>query len=123
MVELLEVTGHAGVRGEGPFMDVTLRCFGDCVARAWFESYGCPAAYVCGTWATQWAVGRSPESLEILDAEDLLKVVGGVPLGKEHCAALTVTALRDAVREWKLRVGKLDGAETPALAAAALSAG
>ena len=66
------------------------------VTRAWFESHGCPSAIRCGDWVTKWAVGREPQSLSVLEEEDLIKVVGGLPLGKEFCAKLTVDALLSA---------------------------
>ena len=45
--------------------------------------------------------GREPAVLALLEAEDLMQVLGGLPLGKEHCAYLAVNALRDALKQWQ----------------------
>ena len=43
--------------------------------------------------------GRTPDEARVLEAEDLRRVLGGLPLGKEHCADLVVEALRAALRK------------------------
>ncbi len=68
------------------------------IAEAWFETYGCPAAIACGSWLTKWLEGKTPEQATALEAEDLSVVLGGLPLGKEHCAQLAVKALRQALK-------------------------
>jgi nitrogen fixation NifU-like protein len=82
-------------------MYMTLRCVGECIVKASFETYGCPTAFRCGHWVTEWVAGRSPAFVTVLTPQDLIQVVGGVPLGKEHCADLVVNALRDAVKGWE----------------------
>jgi NifU-like protein involved in Fe-S cluster formation len=101
------IKGQSGTPGQGPFMilyfDVAedgLR-EGNCVEdglieKAWFETYGCPSAIRCGDWVSKWAVGRTLAKLQVMEAQDLLMVVGGLPLGKEFCTQITVEALRDA---------------------------
>lgn len=104
---VFEVIGQDGVRGEGPFMIIHLKAVHREVQEeshqeitdASYETYGCPSAMRCGTWVTRWVIGRKPEQVAVIDAEDLTRVVGGLPLGKEHCAALAVNALRDALKQ------------------------
>ena len=43
--------------------------------------------------------GRTSEVLARLTAHDLMRVLGGLPLGKEHCAGLAVTALQQVIRK------------------------
>jgi len=97
-LEGVDIVGQAGEPGEGPFMTISLRMDGDTVAEAAFETYGCPSSIACGSWVTAWITGRPLSMAEALDADSLMKVLGGLPLGKEHCAALAVRALRDAAR-------------------------
>lgn len=91
------VTGRAGERGHGPFMYITLELKGSKVARATFETYGCPSALRCGDWVTKWAVERQVDFLLVLEPADLGLVVGGLPATKQFCAEMTVKALRDAI--------------------------
>lgn len=94
-----DVTGRAGVQGEGPFMHMHLRLAEGHIIDARFETYGCPVAVACGSWVTQWVKGRVPEQALLLEPEALRKLLGGVPLGKEHCADLAVNSLRDGLRQ------------------------
>ena len=97
--EEVEVIGRSGVQGQGPFMDIVLVCSKGCVERAHFETYGCPSAIRCGDWIARWAPGREAATLQVLEPADLMVVVGGLPLGKEFCAEMAVSALRDGLRQ------------------------
>ena len=92
-----DFTGIAGVQGQGPYMQLFAKVEADLVKEASYQTYTCPNAIACGSWVTRWMEGRGPEMLARLEAEDLMRVLGGMPLGKEHCALLAVTALRDLV--------------------------
>jgi nitrogen fixation NifU-like protein len=95
-----DFTGTAGVRGQGPYLQLFAKVEANLVKEASYETYTCPNAIACGSWVTRWMEGRGPEMLNKLTADDLMAVLGGLPLGKEHCAVLTVTALRDLVGKW-----------------------
>lgn len=91
-----ERIGRSGIKGQGPFMYIFLEIEGVSVRNARFETYGCPSALRCGDWLTKWAVGRELSTLHVITPADLTIVVGGLPLGKEHCADMAVEALREA---------------------------
>jgi nitrogen fixation NifU-like protein len=78
-------------------MRLLLRFDGESFTDARFETYGCPTAIRCGDWLCKWLVGRTPEQARVIEARDLVLVIGGVPLGKEFCADLAVDALHDAI--------------------------
>ena len=90
--------GRAGMPGEGPYMWIHVKMDGDRVADIGFETYGCPGMVACGSWLTEWAKGRTVEQVLAITPDDLARVLGGVPLGKEHWPRLAVEALRAAVR-------------------------
>ncbi len=104
-----DVTGRAGVQGEGPFLYIHLKFAGERIETARFETYGCPVAIACGSWVTQWVAGRTPEQAGLLDADALRRILGGVPPGKEHCADLAVNALKDGLRQE--RQARMEGAD------------
>src|SRR5579862_6702266 len=101
--ETAEIIGRAGVPGEGPHLLLFVRWEGEQIAAAGFDTYGCPAATACGSFVSSWVEGKTCEQASVLEAGDLSRVLGGLPLGKEHCAQLAVTALRDALRQWQSR--------------------
>jgi NifU-like protein len=92
-----DVLGRAGMPGEGPYLAIAL-CLADRrIVAASFETYGCPSAIACGSWLTKWVEGKTIKQAGVITAEDLMRILGGLPLGKEHAAHLAVNALRDAL--------------------------
>ena len=94
-----DVTGQQGFVGEGPFMIIALRVRNNGVSEGRFETYGCPAAIACGSWLMKWLEGKTIGEAAELTPGDLTAALGGLPLGKEHCAELTIDALRCALHE------------------------
>ena len=94
-----DAIGQQGFLGEGPFMIVALRVQNGRVSQGHFQTYGCPAAIACGSWLMKWIEAKTTEEAGQLEASDLIIALGGLPLGKEHCAELTICALRCALRE------------------------
>jgi NifU-like protein involved in Fe-S cluster formation len=80
-------------------MKIMLRMEGEQIVKAGFDTYGCPSCIACGSWITQWVEGRTREAVSIIESNDLRIVLGGLPLGKEHCAQLAVNALKCALSE------------------------
>ena len=99
--ELLQadVIGQQGFVGEGPFMILALRVQNAVIREGRFETYGCPAAIACGSWLMKWIEGKTTDEASEITASDLSVALGGLPLGKEHCAELTIDALRCALHE------------------------
>jgi nitrogen fixation NifU-like protein len=98
-----DFTGVAGVQGQGPYLQLFAKVDGHFVKEASYQTYTCPNAIACGSWVTRWMEGRGPDVLAKLEAEDLMRVLGGLALGKEHCAVLAVSALRQLVAQWEAR--------------------
>lgn len=97
----MQYIGQSGNPGAGPWMRLIFQFDGTIFTDAKFETYGCPTAIRCGDWVAKWAIGRAPEQVQVIEAADLIVVVGGVPLGKEFCADLAVEALQDGLTKIK----------------------
>ncbi len=97
--ESAPTVGISGVPGQGPYMRVSLELSGSIISEARFETYGCPVAIGCGSFLTKWAQGKTLEQVKVIEAGDLESVLGGLPLGKEHCATLAVDSLKDALEK------------------------
>lgn len=91
--------GQEGIEGEGAFMHIALRAEEGRVLQGYFQTYGCPSAIACGSWLMKWLEGQSIATAVSIEANDLMRVLGGLPLGKEHCAELAVKALRLALHQ------------------------
>jgi nitrogen fixation NifU-like protein len=101
--ELAEAShkGVAGAPGEGPYLILWLEIVGDTILRASFQTYGCPAAVASGSLLTTLVTGMPVEKTRLLTSENLLLLLGGLPEGKEFCAALAIDALSDALKGWE----------------------
>ncbi|MCW3100703.1 MAG: iscU [Chthonomonadaceae bacterium] len=95
--------GIAGVPGEGPHMILWFEVENGCIRRAAYATYGCPAAVASGSITAALLTGRTVEQALLLTAEDIIRVLQGLPEGKEECAHLAATALQNAFGEEKNR--------------------
>ena len=85
--------GVAGDPGEGPHLRLWLRMDGDHILHAAYHTYGCPAAIASGEMLCLLLVGRTRAQAQRLTVSDLIRVLGGLPEGKEHCPQLALSAL------------------------------
>ncbi len=89
-------TGVAGTPGEGPYMTLWFEVRAGVIKRAAFQTYGCASAVAAGSITTVLLTGRTIEQALRLTAEDIDRVLGGLPEGKEHCPRLAEEAVRTA---------------------------
>ena len=78
-------------------MQIALLVSEGSISDARFETYGCPVAIACGSFLTHWAQHKTLDQVRIIESGDLERILGGLPLGKEHCAALAVSAFQSAL--------------------------
>jgi len=96
-LEGASAVGRFGSEGGGPYLTIWLRVEGNTIVSAAYETYGCPAAIACGSMATELIKGRTLEQARLLEPDDLITVLGGLPEGKGECAQMAIVALRDAL--------------------------
>ena len=78
-----------------------------------FLAYGCPPVLVCGSALTELIQGRTIEEALLLTRKELVEAVGGLPLRKQHAAALAIETLRAAIEKRKSEGQPTDGAYRP----------
>ena len=76
------------------------------VKSALFQTDGCGSSAVCGSFAAELALKKSPEEIFDLTGESILKKLGNFPEEDKHCAFLSVEALQDAVNEYMIKQAK-----------------
>ncbi|RYG37021.1 hypothetical protein EON81_07895 [bacterium] len=94
--------GSGGVPGDGPYVTLWLLVEGQTIRRAGYACNGCPSSIAAASMAAQIATGRTLAQIALLDACDLLLLLGGLPEGKEFYAELAVQAIRNAAPIEKL---------------------
>lgn len=85
--------GVAGDPGGGPYMILWFRVERNVIREATYETYGCPAAVACAGLTAEILKGRTIAQALSLTEQDVMLIVGGLPPGKEPCAALSVQAV------------------------------
>lgn len=96
--------GHGCVTGScGDTMQVFLKFENDQVKEASFLTDGCGASAVCGSFAAEQALGKSPEELIEITGDAILKILGGLPKEDEHCAFLAGETLQEALNEYMIK--------------------
>ena len=94
--------GYARTKGVcGDTMEMSVRMSDETVAECAFQTDGCASTIVCGSAATELAVGLPlVEALGAVNAAAILKVLGGLPEADVHCAQLAAETLRRAIADY-----------------------
>lgn len=96
--------GYGRVTGScGDTMQIFLKFENDKVKQASFLTDGCGASAVCGSFAAEMALGKSPDEIVDISGETILKILGGLPKEDEHCAYLAGDTLQEALNEYMIK--------------------
>lgn len=99
--------GYARVTGTcGDTMEVFLRFENDRVKEASFITDGCGGSAVCGSFAAELAIGKTPDELTEVTGEEILKVLGRFPKEDHHCCFLAANTLQEALNDYMIRQTK-----------------
>jgi len=90
--------GYGRITGScGDTMRIYLRFQGERVAEATFQTDGCGTSAICGSFAAELALGKSPDELAGISGQTVLDVLGGLPEEDRHCAFLAAETLQAAL--------------------------
>jgi nitrogen fixation protein NifU and related proteins len=97
--------GYAKNTGScGDTMEMFLKIKDETITECRFQTDGCGTTVVCGSVATELAVGKSLlEALGSVSAAGILRVLGGLPESSVHCAQLAAETLRRALADYLYR--------------------
>ena len=96
--------GYGRVAGScGDTMEIFLKFENDKVKEASFQTDGCGSSAVCGSFAAELSLGRSPDEVLDITGEAILKKAGGLPEEERHCAFLSAEALHDALNNYMIK--------------------
>jgi len=90
--------GVSGSPGDGPYVEVWTIMEHGLIVKAAYRTHGCPSSVAASSMVCQLAEGKTPCFADLLTAEDLIVVLGGLPEGKERFARMAVEALRKSVQ-------------------------
>jgi len=93
----------------GDSMEIYIRVRDGRVARCTFFTDGCGATIACGSRLTKFVTGKALGDAMTVKPTDLVSLLNGLPEEHVHCAALTVLALRNAIRDYRSRETDREG--------------
>jgi len=96
--------GHAKVKGTcGDSMEIFLEFDNNRVVSASFQTDGCGPSVVCGSYAAEMALGKTPDELFGIIGTSILKEIDGLPKDHEHCAFLAAKTLQVAADDYMVK--------------------
>jgi nitrogen fixation NifU-like protein len=99
--------GYANLTGScGDTMEIFLKFENDRIKEASFQTDGCGSSAVCGSFAVEMALGKSPDEVLEISGEAILAKMGGLPKEDEHCAFLAGETLQEALNDYMIKQSK-----------------
>ena len=94
--------------GCGDTMEIYLKFKNNKVKEASYQTDGCGSSNVCGSFAAEMSIGRSPDELQEITGEAIAEKVGGLPKDDEQCALLAAQTIHMALNAWLNKHGISD---------------
>ena len=96
--------GYGCVTGScGDTIQIFLKFENGKVSHASFQTDGCGASTVCGSFAAELAIGKNPDEILDITGESILKKTDRFPEEDKHCAFLSANALQDAMNSYMIK--------------------
>ena len=96
--------GYARITGScGDTMEIFLKFQKGRVLTASFQTDGCGTSAVCGSFASEMALNKTPDELLEVTGEKILEILGGFPKEDEHCAFLAAETLQEALNNYMIK--------------------
>ena len=101
---MIEPDVRGMVRGWcGDTMEMYLRLDGEKIQEITFMTDGCGPTVACGSTLTKIVQGMLLEKAGEIAPEELIAALDGLPAEHVHCAELAVSALQNALFNWRAR--------------------
>ena len=84
-------------------MEIFLKFENDRVREATFQTDGCGSSTICGSFAAEMAIGKTPDELIEISGETIKEGLGGIPEDDEHCAFLAAETLQEALNDYMIK--------------------
>ena len=91
--------GVCGKPGEGQHMILVIQTLSERIVQSSYSTYGCIVAHSCGQWVCDAMEGKPLSFAMALDEDAVIRGVGRMPLGREHCPGLAIAALKHALAQ------------------------
>jgi len=99
--------GQVGNAACGDIMKIYLKINkNEIIEDASFQTFGCAAAIVSSSVATEMIKGKTIEEALKLENQEILDYLGGLPTHKIHCSILAKEAIHSAIDNYRKKNNK-----------------
>jgi len=84
----------------GDIIRFYLKLSGNRISDVKFQCFGCVGSIACSSALTEILLGKEVETANSIKESDILKTLGGLPEGKNHCASLAIKAMQQAIENY-----------------------
>ena len=96
--------GHACLKGKcGDTMEIFLKFEEERVKQASYMTDGCGSSNLCGSFAAELSLGKTPDELLEVTGETIIEKLGRIPSVEEHCAYLAAETLQEALNDFMIK--------------------
>lgn len=82
----------------GDILELTMRLERNRISEIRFRAKGCVPAIACGSAITELTLGKTVEEARLVNREELVRKIGGLPQASEHASHLAIDALAELLR-------------------------
>ena len=93
--------GYTKVTGPcGDTMEMFIKVKNEKISECGFQTDGCASSIVCGSVATELVQNKPlTQAFGVIRADEILKILGGLPESDVHCAQLAAETMRRALTD------------------------
>jgi len=96
-----DADGFSRITGPcGDTIEIWLRVRNETLAEVTFMTDGCGTTIAAGSMVTELARGKSTGQAMVINQQDVLDALGGLPEESQHCALLAANTLREALKDY-----------------------
>ncbi len=104
-IENADGVGQVGNASCGDIMRISLKIEDGIIKDAKFKTFGCAAAVATSSTATDLIIGMTIEEAEKITNARVVEILEGLPPQKIHCSVLAEEAIKEAIADYKKKIG------------------
>lgn len=96
--------GSFGDPSCGDYLTIYIKVRDNIIKEISYLVFGCSASIATSSMTSVLAKGKTLEQALLLNEEDIVKALDGLPESKQHCSNLGIRALRNTIKNYKNKI-------------------